>query len=1012
MFAKTRTHHTKCWVFALILSAFVLSPAVAFVQTGARWFDETARPLCVPNQVLVRLRVNQSENALAEFNAEYGTRVVRSIPPGNVYLLETSATGKSLSQILGDRDSILKKYPAITYVGPNRYRYPTDIPNDEFYPASRDPQSPDIITGQWQLQPDPDNPQIKHIYAPEAWDIEKGSSKVVVAVVDTGVRPFYVFDDNGVCIRAPHPDLVNRILPGGVDFGEMDYDPSPPEDDNAAQVATHGTHCAGIIAAQANNSIGIAGVCWNNVWILPVKIAKEDGSMTLDAVLNALWYCANAELMDPETGSPLRVNVVSMSFGSQYPDELEEWYIKYASRKGLVLVGAAGNSWDSEPYPPVYPGAYEDVICVGATGYLDEITSFSQRGSRLDIVAPGWEVLSTVWYKRFAVGGQVPSVPVPGTPQIGANQQPGEGLIQWPDPQGNTFQYMSGTSMACPHVSAAAALLISHGVPYYDVKKILCETATPRGIGRPNDTYGWGLLNLEAAVKKACIDVEITTPGNGAIVTTTRPRFRIDFRRADPATIRVWIDDTLVAGPAAEGPAIPNWREGYHVLDATAGTTYLVIEYPVDPEAGNNGVHTIRASAVTSTTIDVPPALPIADEDTHTFRLRPRTLEPGFHFISIPYTLDPSIMPEDLFGSNSWILRWGYGDGSTGQWYWYCKGENGGTPLRYDPEATFAPPSVVNNLLVCPLSSRSDESSVATPPAGLGYFVKIPEGEGVPLPEGFGTTIPEEPYTVALYRGWNMVGCPFNYPIQWSNVIVEMGGERLYAPDAAAAGWIGQSIFNYDSYYNRYRWRKVSDAIMKPWEGQWVRVLVDGPSVTNVQNGGFSGTFVDGVASGWAVDESGVGTASLGPYALVGPTGVSSQVQKVSLIGGMPGAPYDVTLYQTVPAQEGTRYSFSVWTRRTGVWGDGEYTQVGIDPFGGIDPQGDSVEWSSTQASIEEWTQQTAYATAQSPNVTVFIKARSASSTLQKTAYLESARLTGGYDVMLIIPPSPYEPSR
>lgn len=245
--------------------------------------------------------------------------------------------------------------------------------------------------------------------------------------------------------------------------------------------------------------------------------------------------------------------------------------------------------------------------------------------------------------------------------------------------------------MACPHVAAAAALLISRGVPSYDVKEILCKSATPMGFGRPNDNYGWGLLNVYEALKKATIDVEISSPQNGGEVGTLRPRCRIDFRHAKKDTIRVWVDDKQVIGPAGESPdIISNWEEGYQILDEDAGTAYLIFEAQL---ASDRTLHSIKAFAETDNPPDVPQAIPMSDEDTHYFRVQTRKFAAGWNLISIPYQVDQTVAPETLFGNNQALWRYSYADGTTGRYYAYCKAGE-----RYDNEATLAPESVLKNL--------------------------------------------------------------------------------------------------------------------------------------------------------------------------------------------------------------------------------------------------------------------------------------------------------------------------
>ncbi|MDI6829011.1 MAG: hypothetical protein QME62_11060, partial [Armatimonadota bacterium] len=104
--------------------------------------------------------------------------------------------------------------------------------------------------------------------------------------------------------------------------------------------------------------------------------------------------------------------------------------------------------------------------------------------------------------------------------------------------------------------------------------------------------------------------------------------------------------------------------------------------------------------------------------------------------------------------------------------------------------------------------------------------------------------------------------------------------------------------------------------------------------------------------------------------------------------------------------QVGTRYVFSVWTYRGSSGDPSECTKIGIDPYGGIDPS--AAVWSAEQYSVGNWIRQVVYCTAQSSHLTVFIQATTDKASASNAVYVDSARLTGGRDVTLIVPPTPY----
>jgi subtilisin family serine protease len=253
------------------------------------------------------------------------------------------------------------------------------------------------------------------IDAPEAWEIRTGSLDVIVAVVDTGVD-------------YAHRDLQGNMWTDangcyGHDFYNDDNDPM---DDNG-----HGTHCAGIIAAAGNNGLDVAGVCWN-AKIMVVKFLGPDGwGFTIDAI-RAIYYAV-------DNGA----DVISNSWGGSGCNALQET-IDYAYSQGVTVVAAAGND-DSNS--PTCPAANNHVIAVAATDSADQKASFSNYGDWVDIAAPGVDVLSLRAENTDMYLGQ------PG-------YLPWDRFVPYRDPHA-TLYVASGTSMACPHVAGACALLLS-----------------------------------------------------------------------------------------------------------------------------------------------------------------------------------------------------------------------------------------------------------------------------------------------------------------------------------------------------------------------------------------------------------------------------------------------------------------------------------------------------------------------------------------------------------------------
>lgn len=241
------------------------------------------------------------------------------------------------------------------------------------------------------------------IGAPAAWDSSTGSASVIVAVVDTGVD--YHHEDLSANI---YRDGGGNVI--GYDYANNDSDPA---DDNG-----HGTHVSGIIGAVGNNGIGVTGVCWN-VRIMPVKFLDASGNGSISNAILAIDFARThgAKIINASWGSP----------GNDYGLQLA---IGRAKTAGILFVAAAGNyGWDNDQFD-FYPASYRNlpddsnVVAVAATNDTDTLAYFSNFGARkVDIAAPGQDILSTL--------------------------------------PGNTYGTLSGTSMAAPQVSGAAALLLS-----------------------------------------------------------------------------------------------------------------------------------------------------------------------------------------------------------------------------------------------------------------------------------------------------------------------------------------------------------------------------------------------------------------------------------------------------------------------------------------------------------------------------------------------------------------------
>ncbi|WFR60102.1 S8 family peptidase [Anaerocolumna sp. AGMB13025] len=241
---------------------------------------------------------------------------------------------------------------------------------------------------------------VQMIQAPLIWDKSNKGDGVVIAVIDTGCQ-------------VDHPDLKDQII-GGRNFTK-DYngDPNNFNDNNG-----HGTHVSGIIAAAQNNS-GVMGVA-PLAKLLVLKVLGKSGDGNYQSIIDAINYAVKWRGPKGE-----KVRIISMSLGGTTDIPKLHDAVNRAVANNILVVCASGNNGDNNYKTDElnYPAAYNEAVSVGAIDFLKRITKYSNSNNNVDLVAPGNEIVSTYLDGKYAK--------------------------------------LSGTSMATPHVSGAAALIIN-----------------------------------------------------------------------------------------------------------------------------------------------------------------------------------------------------------------------------------------------------------------------------------------------------------------------------------------------------------------------------------------------------------------------------------------------------------------------------------------------------------------------------------------------------------------------
>ncbi|RIW28554.1 peptidase S8 [Bacillus salacetis] len=241
--------------------------------------------------------------------------------------------------------------------------------------------------------------------------------------------------DSGVDYN--HPDLDGKTI-RGYDFVDNDYYPM--------DLNGHGTHVAGTAAAETNNGTGIAGMA-PNTRILAVRVLDANGSGSLADIADGIRYAADQG-----------AEVINLSLGCDCSTTTLKNAVDYAWNKGSVVVAAAGNDGVSTTFEPA---SYANVIAVGAVDSNDRRASFSNYGSWVDVTAPGVDIAATV--------------------------------------PNNGYAYMSGTSMASPHVAGLAGLLASQGRTNVQIRAAIEQTADP--ISGTGTYFEHGRINSYDAVR-------------------------------------------------------------------------------------------------------------------------------------------------------------------------------------------------------------------------------------------------------------------------------------------------------------------------------------------------------------------------------------------------------------------------------------------------------------------------------------------------------------------------------
>ncbi|MFH0864182.1 MAG: S8 family peptidase [Candidatus Gottesmanbacteria bacterium] len=365
----------------LFLVFVIIFNAPAFAQTPSD-SDKFS-----PNEIIVKFKENVTQDQINKLNQELGAQVSKKLSLPKVFTLKVpeKQTAKYVDKY--------NKSTLVEYAEPDFQAEALQEllpPNDTYF------------SNQWGLP---------RVQALEAWDINEGSASTQIAILDTG-------------IDKDHEDLVKKVDKW------INFTASITDDD----LYGHGTHVAGIAAAETDNHLGVAGLGYNT-HLISVKVLDDKGSGYYSWIIEGIKWASDNN-----------IKVINLSLGGPSRSKALEEAVDYAFNHGSILTCAAGNSGNKSP---TYPAYYKNCIAIAATDENDKKASFSSFGSWVDVAAPGVNIFSTFPNHPYKIGKNV------------------------------NYGYGSGTSMATPFVAGLAGLLFGAdpGLSAVEVRSLIENNA-------------------------------------------------------------------------------------------------------------------------------------------------------------------------------------------------------------------------------------------------------------------------------------------------------------------------------------------------------------------------------------------------------------------------------------------------------------------------------------------------------------------------------------------------------
>lgn len=737
----------------------------------------------VPGQVLVYCQTGTAQTEVQALAAKVNaTKIVPNLMKDVYLFILPQAQATDAGRI--NAVAVLKADANVRWVDGNQLKQPfaaTVTPNDPMYAE------------QWPFT---------MVNMPEAWVLQKGAVGVEIADIDTG------FDTS-------HEDLIGRYdLANSYNWNDNNNNINAY---GGGGELDHGVATFGIMLANTNNAIGVAGIDWQNILGVGEKAGDTNAEFP-ESNLLASYADINTKY------KKAHIVAVNMSLGGpgDPTDTTDPDYqgILQLTNDGLLVFAAAGNS--SADNHDQTPSGYPFVTSVSAVNKQGVLTYYSSFG-KVDLAAPGGEQYSDNDPNGYLVCN------------LGSN-----------------YSFEQGTSFACPTVTGIAALLMSvPGVTSAQALHLLKTTANHNGLTTlPDPKYGYGIVDAYAALVQVSASVSITAPqginpstgvsstggtSSPPPVETKKPVISFNIYNIPPASVTFTIDPgpsqisfTAAQLIASSTTPLTNVSDVTLTGTATGSNPQYTLSFRYTFGAASSASHIIQLQGIN-------PANNQTVTDSRSFTVTPFVIpvdSSGVSMVSFPYyesaedlaaaqaagrgtlfdTQSVSLyrwlnVPQVVAGSSTPVLL--------GEYAIFGAGHTTADPGATNPNAALAPSASQ----YVPTLDPSSAGSLS--PIGLGYFIQTPS----PISYNtYGVSYDTSAFSLPLHEGWNMIGDPYDFAVDFNSMEVQdLAGNRITTQAAADNNQILPHIYYYSG--GDYTFDTLPNGQLRPWQAHWIYVV-------------------------------------------------------------------------------------------------------------------------------------------------------------------------------------------